>query len=205
MSLGPDARPAPSSTRISPPRTRTACGSTAPAIRQGRPAAVPDQGALRRADPHARSTTTRRSTARRTAASAATRRSCTSTTPTTARRATAPPAPTTSPARSTTTCWGTTLARRDTDQHRPHRPRASGPTAMAAWSRSRATSASPGHALVPRPPLLLHRRERLQGQLGMVNITAASIAATRRSTTASTCGCRAAGCCDWGNLDFDVN
>ena len=81
------------STRISPPRTRTACGATARArSTQGTHAAVPDQGPLRRADPHPHLQQHAGRPRRRTAASAATRRSCTSTTPTTARRATAPPA-----------------------------------------------------------------------------------------------------------------
>ena len=90
--------------------------------------------------------------------------------------------------------WSTTLARRDTDQHRRTDQRASGPDGNGGLVKVPGDFRElQGTHVVPRPPLLLHRRERLQGQSRHGELsTAARTAATRRSTTASTCGCRAA-------------
>ena len=124
---------------------------------------------------------------RRTTASGATRRSCTSTTPTTARKATGRPTCTISRARSTTTAgaprspgatrsiqrWPPTRGRRARRQRRPRQG-------------ARRLPRAAGHAVGPRPPLLLHRRECLQGQSRDGELcTAVRIAATRRSPTAS--------------------
>ena len=91
--------------------------------------------------------------------------SCISTTPTTARRATAPPTCTTSPAPSTTTAGARPWPGATRSTRRPPIKKASGPNGNGGLvQRRRRLPRAAGHAVGARPPLLLHRRERLQGQ-----------------------------------------
>ena len=104
--------------------------------------------------------------------------------------------------------WGTSLARRDQINTGATDDRAAGPDdnggdRQGAWRLAR----DPGHHVGPRPPLLLHRRECLQGQSRQVNYYSGR---DRGHEGIDACGGnlrlpsgkRWQG---WGNVDFDVN